>query len=155
LGVRWFFSGPRLAHFLTSVLFEGKIRGKVEIGSIDWPFTAILQRRIPATLTNLKILDGDGELVLLIPRATCPIDWLTAALPKHDVISDALHVESGWAFVHEKPTGDPEHPFEASLIAALQGKEPDKRPPEERHDEPGPLINIRSLHLEHVNVMLI
>jgi len=54
LGIRWFFSGPRLAHFLTGVLFDGKIRGKVEIGSIDWPFTAILQRRIPATLTDRK-----------------------------------------------------------------------------------------------------
>lgn len=155
LGVRWFFSGPRLAHFLTGVLFDGKIRGRVEVGSVDWPFTAILQRRIPATLTNLKILDGDGELVLLIPRATCVIDWLTAALPKHDVIIDDLRVESGWAFVHEKPGPDPEHPWEASLIAALAPRVPDTRPPEERHDEPGPLIQIRSLHLEHVNVMLI
>src|SRR5262249_46305407 len=138
-------------HLLTRVPCEGKIRGKVEIGSIDWPFTAILQRRIPATLTNLKILDGDGELVLLIPRATCVIDWLTAALPKHDVVIDDLRVESGWAFVHEKPSSDPDHPWEASLIAALQGKVRDERPPEERHDEPGPLIQIRSLHLEHVN----
>src|SRR5262249_31098464 len=93
--------------------------------------------------------------VLLIPRATCVIDWLTAALPKHDVIIDDLRIESGWAFVHEKPGHDPEHPWEASLIAALGAKVPDRRPPEQRHDEPRPLIQIPSLHLQHVNVMLI
>ena len=154
LVARWYFSGPKLGEFLNAVLFEGKVRGRVHIGSIDWPFIKLVGRRIPATVHDVQIYDEHGHLTLDVPELTCTIDWLTAALPPHDVIVDDLEIPGGRVFVEEEPTGDPLHPWEPSFVNAFQPKVVDPRPPEERHDAPGPIIEVRTLHVEHIDLML-
>ncbi len=108
LGVaRWFFSGPRLTRFLTGVLFEGKIKGWVEVDSIDWPFTDLLGRRAHGVLKNLRIYDPRGLLIVNVPRAEATIDWWTVVFPPHDVVIEELTLEGGCVLVSEYAVWSP------------------------------------------------
>ncbi|HKA87396.1 MAG TPA: hypothetical protein VKE22_06995, partial [Haliangiales bacterium] len=104
LGVaRWFFSGPRLTRFLNGVLFEGKVKGWVEVDAIDWPLADLFGRRAHGVLKNLKIYDPRGVLIVNVPRAQATIDWWTVVFPPHDVVIDELTLEGGCVLVSEYP----------------------------------------------------
>jgi len=104
LGIaRWFFSGPRLVAFVNHVLFEGKVKGWLEVDTVDWPIGDLLGRKAHAVIRGLRIYDPRGVLVVNVPRATATIDWWTVVFPPHDVLLDDLVLEGGCAMISEYP----------------------------------------------------
>jgi len=85
LGARWYFSGPRLAHFLTRVLFEGKIRAVVS--TLDARSKGVTTQSVvikPGQMKLFYVLDGtvalhyNGERHLLETGDSALLDGGTA-----------------------------------------------------------------------------
>jgi TamB, inner membrane protein subunit of TAM complex len=74
-GVAWyFFSGPRLAHFLAKTLFDQiiGIEGRIEIESVEWAPFDIFRRDLPVTAKEVRIYGPQIGQKPLPRTSQCP-----------------------------------------------------------------------------------
>ncbi len=151
--VRWYFSGARLGAFLIRTIFP-HIRGSIEIDSVDWPPTSIFARHLPCILTGLRIYDPNHKIVMEVPRLTATVDWVTAALPGHDVLIDDLRIDGANVYVESHfAANDNLAPLEVGFVAAFQ---PPRPPPGQVGRPPGkgPVVEVHSLTVSNVHLEL-
>lgn len=154
--VRWQFNGRNLATFIANQL-NPRIVGRIEIGSVEWPASAVLRpRAVPVTIRNVKIWDEAGELVLEVAHATAEVDGWEIIRPGwiHEAYGDIrarhVRVKEGRAVVRQLPSDDPLR-SKIGLIHAFQPRVP---PAPDAPLLPGPIYDVRDVTLEDVDLLL-
>jgi autotransporter translocation and assembly factor TamB len=136
--VRVYFNGDRLAAFVTSTVNE-RIRGKLEIGSINWPLgdvvTVVTGSWMDVEIRNAKVYDFAGDLVLDAPFARAKISASALAFDRDFVIKDIALPEGGWALIKEEVEPYPNDEHDITVVTLVSAFYPKNRPPAPEHPE--------------------
>lgn len=131
LVARVFFNGIRLADTVQSAL-AGKIRGRVEVGSIDWPLThlhtVITGGYLPVEVRELKVWDEFDELVVDAPVASLEIDVHPAIFGTAYSLRNVKIDDGGYALIKEVKQPYPAHQYDKRVVSLLSAFYPERAP---------------------------
>ncbi|HET6612979.1 MAG TPA: translocation/assembly module TamB domain-containing protein, partial [Kofleriaceae bacterium] len=103
---------------------NGRIRGQVTIGSIDWPLSAVpraaVGAAVPLTIHDVTVRDARGEVVIRAPVIHAGIEpW--DLVSGHFVFTHIDIPDGGYALIEQIPSPHPGRPDDraVSLIAAF------------------------------------
>lgn len=118
------FNGKALAELVEDQM-NARMRGRVEIGSIEWPLSSlpsvVTGGFIEVEIEDLEVYDGDGgELVLSAKNATAELDAHPAMLGRHDLIIRNIKVgKGGYAKIKEISEPYPVHEYDTSTVSLI------------------------------------
>jgi autotransporter translocation and assembly factor TamB len=127
------FYGESLAELVERQMND-RIRGKVEIGSIEWKLSdlpaVITGGFIEVTIHDLMVYDGEDprERVLYAKKAVATIDAHPAILGRHDLIVSSLVIEDGEALIREVTDPYPVHEYDKTTVSLVSAFYPQKVP---------------------------
>ena len=117
------FHGEALATFVSGTLND-RIRGKVEIGSIEWPMgslpAALVGGWLPITAHNVEVFDEFGTVVLRTKRATAEVELVALALgPDFHFRNIVVPADGeGYALIKDVKEPYPVHEYDSSVRLA-------------------------------------
>ncbi|HVV85193.1 MAG TPA: hypothetical protein VHE35_19160, partial [Kofleriaceae bacterium] len=159
--VRVKFEGPDLGDGLSTMLSDG-MRGRVSIGSVDWPMsalkTAVTGGWMPVQLRDVEVWDEKGVSVLQTPRITLELDLHSLMFGRHDFVLRNIHVIGGHVLLREMTEPYPLHDYDTtvfSLLAAFYGKRSVAGYYVGVQATSAPLFDLRDYHIEGVEVEIL
>ncbi len=149
----WRLSGTNGARFVENQL-NPRIRGRVEIQSLDWSLGDLIpiDTDLRVTIKGIKVYDPSNKLVLDVPEARGTVGLWDLATGHHDIHVDDLQIHKGWCLVEQYETPGGHKPTEIGLTAAFHAK-PEFMTPEELR-RPGPIIHLHNVDLRKVELQL-
>ena len=126
--IRVKFEGPDLGDGMSSML-NAKMRGRIAIGSVDWPLSALKTAAtggwVPVTMSDVEVWDDKGVSVLKTPRITMEVDLHALMFGRHDFVLRHIVVRGGRVLLREMTEPYPLHEYDTtvfSLLAAFYSK---------------------------------
>jgi hypothetical protein len=125
------YNGNALARTVESAL-EGNIRGKVSVGSIEWPL-----RDLPKLVTggwldveikNLDVFDEYGVQVLHTDSARLQIDVHGAISGERYTLRHVVLDQGGEALIKQVPEPYPAHDYDDSVVSLVSAFYPQRAP---------------------------
>jgi autotransporter translocation and assembly factor TamB len=127
LAARIFFHGPRLAGLVERTL-NASIQGRVAVGSIEWPLSALprvaLGGPLPLVLRDVAVFDADGREVIAAERIELVLDS-GAAILDQDLLIDDIYIPKGRVLLKQIVEPQPKHEYDdhtISLTSAFRAK---------------------------------
>lgn len=115
-------SGQRLADTVEDLLND-RIRGRVEIGTIDWRLAdlgaVLVGGWATLTIRDLAVYDEFGELVLETPLARASLDVHPALLRQDLVLRDIELPSGGYALLKQVSEPYPAHQYDDSAVSLV------------------------------------
>jgi len=156
--VRVKFEGPDLGDSLGAMLSQN-MRGRVAIGSVDWPVgaieTAVTGGWVPVTLRDVEVWDDKDVSVLQTPRINAELDLHALMFGRHDFVIRHIQVIGGRVLLREMTEPYPLHDYDTtvfSLLAAFYGKRTVAGYYVGIQATSAPLFDLRDYHLEDIDV---
>ncbi len=124
------FNGDKLAQTVESAL-DGNIRGRVEIGSIEWPLsgvtTLVSGGWLDVEITNLSVYDEEGELVIKVPHGSLEID-VHAAIGGNYRIRKLRVDQGGYVRIRMLAEPYPVHDYNKTVVSLSSAFYPVRAP---------------------------
>lgn len=124
------YNGEALAKTAQSLLNEN-IRGRVEIGNVEWPLsgvrTLVTGGWLEVELTDVSVFDEENELVIKVPRAYLEID-VHAAIAGTYRMRNLMVDKGGYVRIRVLPEPYPAHEYDTSVVSLASAFYPKKVP---------------------------
>jgi hypothetical protein len=128
---RTFFHGEKLARFVEHQI-NTRIRGRVEIGTIEWSYwdihALLTGAWMTADLYGVKVFDAEGVLVIDAPHARGKVDVQGIVFNRNFYFDDITLPKPAWTKIREElpPGADPETASgDISLLTAFYSNDDD------------------------------